>query len=98
MEFQDDKSLVTINKLLNNAYDNKKKGQLYDVEEAKKFCSSYERDYIIRILTIVIKEKGYLKEVFKEEPTKFIVEGYEITKKGIEYLLTDSTMKKLSKR
>ena len=90
--------LVTANKLLNIAYENRKNGQIYDIKEANKFCSLYQRDYIIWVLTILIKQRGYLREVLNDEPSRYTVLGYEITKKGMEFLFNDPTMKELNKQ
>ena len=98
MNLKNDDYPVIVNKLLRGAYEKLKEGKIYDVEEAKKFCSSYKREYIIRILDTLINEKKYLKETWKEEPTKYVTVGYEITSEGIDYLLSNPTMKELNKR
>lgn len=98
MELKDDDYLVIVNKILRNAYEKLKKGKIYDVEEAREFCSSYKREYIIKILETLINEKKYLKEVWNEEPTKYVNTGYAITPKGLDYLFSDSYMKELNKQ
>ena len=98
MNLQNDDYLVIVNKLLRKVYEKLKEGKIYDVEEAREFCSSYKREYIIKILETLINEEKYLEEVWKEEPTKYVNIGYKITPKGIDYLLNDPTMKELNRR